>query len=80
MEKEHLLLSCSPPIDIDGIEAVIVHIDKADSRYWEHIDIQMPGHHILNRIGFQEPNDLRDVIELIDEKIDFIWQMAYDQL
>ena len=79
MEKEHFLLSCSPVLDIDGVEAVIIHIDKAKSRYFEHVDVQMPGYHVLNRIGFKEPDAIRTITQIIDENLSMIWEMAWQQ-
>lgn len=71
-----LLLTTSPTLIIDDIEAVIVHLDKLNTTKCEHIDMQIPGYHLLNRIGFKEAADLWGVIEYIDRHMEQIWEMA----
>lgn len=75
LEDKELLLLCSPVLDIDGIEAVIVHLNKHESKYFEQVDIQMPGYHLLNRVGFED-EEMRDAYSYIDRHIDLIWALA----
>ena len=71
-----LLLSTSPVLIIDDTEAVIVHLDKLNTTKCEHLDVQLPGYHLLNRIGFKGSEDMRGAIEYIDRNMSFIWELA----
>ena len=69
-----ILLSVSPILIIDDIEAVIVHLDKISTKTCEHMDVQIPGFHVLNRIGFH--GDGRRVLSYIRRHLGLIWEPA----
>lgn len=78
-QDKGFFLSTSPLLEIDGIEAVIVYLYGTDTARFEYLEIQMPGHHVMHRIGFDDAGDFRFVMEYVDRHMEEIWLLASHQ-
>ena len=78
---EGLIAVCSPIKEIDGIEAFIVHLNRKSTvrpASRDRISVQMPGHIVLQNLGFDE-NELTGVNSYIDDNLPVLVDMALER-
>ena len=78
---EGLIAVCSPIQEINGVEAFIVHINRRSAAMpssRDRISVQMPGHIVLQNLGFGE-NELTGVNSYIDNNLPILVDMALER-
>ena len=78
---EELIAICSPIEEVSGIESFIVHLNRKahdGSKSRDRISVQMPGHFVLQNLGFEE-SEVTEVFSYIDKNLPVLVDMALER-
>lgn len=78
---EELIAVCSPIEEVNGIQAFIIHLNRRshlNAKVHDRIAVQMPGHIILQNLGFAE-EEVPVINSYIDNNLPAFVDMALER-